>query len=467
MISAILAYAATNLMEFRAFKNSKKSKKRITQITILSIILNVLIWLLLKGSPFWIVGSIVIHKIIPAFPVLHPLPFAAALGMGYYTAQIIGYILDCYWGISRPQKNPVKLFLFVGFFPQLTVGPISKYSELQCLYEEHSFSYENIAHGVQRILWGLFKKLVISDRIAIIVMGIWADTLIYNGIWPWIAVFLYPLEIYTDFSGCMDIVLGASELFDIRLPENFRNPFYALNSQEFWQRWHITLGAWAKDYIYYPVLRSTPIQAIGKWSKKHFKKRTAKLIPWIVGMGVLWFVMGFWHGSNRHIIGVSVWYWAILVLGEILSPTFHKLTILLKINIESFSWKLFLRIRTYFLYAIGAVLFSADSLRGAFWHIRILVYSLQLKNWNPWIFFDGSILKLGVTHKDLNVIFISLFVLLIIDALREKYGYARTWIDRQNLVFRWILYIVLFFAVIILGLYGPDYNASQFIYGQF
>ena len=127
-------------------------------------------------------------------------------------------------------------------------------------------------------------------------------------------MFLYPLEIYTDFSGCMDIVLGAAELFGVRLAENFRNPFFSRNSQEFWQRWHITLGAWARDYVFYPFMKSKCMVTFGKKCKKRFGKRWGKFIPWSVSMAVLWFVMGFWHGSVRHIFGVSLWFWSVLFI---------------------------------------------------------------------------------------------------------------------------------------------------------
>lgn len=462
LASAFFAYIST-----AGVFEKGKNPKTVVVVTICAILLNVLVWFLLKGSSFWKAGVHIIQRVIPSFPEIPDLPVAAALGMGYYTAQIIGYILDCYWGICEPQKNFLKLFLFTCFFPQLTVGPISKYPQLECLYEGHRFSIATIAHGTQRILWGLFKKLVISDRIAIIVTGIWGDTLVYHGIYPWLAVFLYPLEIYTDFSGCMDIVLGAAELFGIQMPENFHNPFFSWTCQEFWQRWHITLGVWAKDHVYYPVLKSRVILGIGVWAKKHFNKNLAKKIPWIVGMGVLWFIMGFWHGSSRHIFGVSLWFWAILVLGELFSPLSNRITHHLGINAESFSWHLFQSLRTYILYSLGCVFFSADTLMSAFGHVKILIQNLNPEKWNPWIFWDGSILKLGISHADLNVVFVSLLVVLISDSLSEKYGSTRAWLDRQILPFRWAVYIALFVAVAVFGMYGEGYNASEFIYGQF
>lgn len=461
IVSTLLAYISGNILEIQRVKDSSRGKKWITVVTVVAVFGNVCLWFLLKGSSFWVLGSEILHSKITGFPVLSPLPMASALGMGYYTAQVVGYIMDCYWETIEPQRNFLKLLLFVIFFPQLTVGPISHYSQLQCLYERHKFSYQNLCLGSQRILWGFFKKIVISDRINIITSGIWADTATYNGRWVWLAVFLYPIQLYTDFSGCMDIILGAGELFDIRLPENFKNPFFSRTVQEFWQRWHITLGAWAKDYIYYPVLKSMPVLKLGKWAKKHFSKRIAKLIPWTVGMVVLWFVMGFWHGSLRHIFGVSLWFGLILVLGEYVSPLLKKVVVVLKIDTECFSWRLFQRIRTYVLYALGAVFFSALSLKNALERYTIL-FSVPDE-----INFEITINDLGVTYEDINLIIIGCVLLLTVAVLREKFGYARNWMQKQLLPFRWLVWLTLFIIVLIYGLYGPGYDASTFIYEGF
>ena len=467
LLSAVLAYISSNILRVKRIAESSRAKGCVTAVAVIAVVGNVLLWFLLKGSSFWVTGTGILHRFLPSIPQIPALPIAGALGMGYYTAQVIGYILDCYWGNTEPQRNFLKLFLFVVFFPQLTVGPISRYSDLRCLYEKHRFSYDNMCFGCQRILWGVFKKLVVSDRVGIIINGIWADTATYTGFYPWIAVLLYPLQIYTDFSGCMDIILGAAELFDIHLAENFRNPFFSRSVQEFWQRWHITLGGWARDYVYYPVLKSRPVLAIGRWSKKRFKKnkRIAKLIPWAVGNGVLWFVMGFWHGSVQHILGVSVWFWTILLISEIFSPLSVRLVKVLEVNTESFSWHLFQSIRTYLVYAMGVVFFSAPGLRTAIGRYGIIFDAA--KHLNPWIFFDGSVTKLGVTFADINLLIIGVFLLFAVAVLREKYGYARIWMQKQNLPFRWFVWLALFVIVLIYGLYGPGYDAATFIYEGF
>lgn len=463
VISTIIAYCSTLYID--CHKQNGIATSTASVVAIVSVLLNICVWFLLKGSSFWILGSVLVNKIFPSFPILGSLPLIGALGMGYYTAQVIGYILDVLWGNTEVQKNPIKLFLFVCFFPQLTVGPISRYEDIKTIYCGHKFSYMNICWGSQRILWGLFKKLVISDRVALIVDAIWADTGTYSGIWPWIAVFLYPLEIYTDFSGCMDVVLGAAELFDIHLAENFRNPFFSRNSQEFWQRWHITLGAWARDYVFYPFMKSQWMVNFGKKCKKIFGKRWGKFIPWSISMAVLWFVMGFWHGSVRHIFGVSLWFWSVLFISELFLPVTKKLTVVLDIKTDSFGWHFFQSIRTYVIYALGVVFFTSSGLRSAFSHYKVLLISL--KQLNPWTLFDNTILNMGIAWRDINIIILGTLFLVISDCLREKYGYARTWIIEQSVGFRWMIWIVLFLFVLIYGMYGPGYDASTFIYQGF
>ena len=463
LISTMIAYVSTNIIV--RLRLTEAGKKFAKTVMLVAVFLNLSIWFLLKGSAFWSIGTKTVHFFFPTFMSVSSWPYAVAMGIGYYTAQIIGYILDCYWENAEPQRNFLKLFLFVCFFPQMTVGPISRYSQMQTLYKNHKFSYQNLCLGSQRILWGFFKKLVISDRVGIIVNAIWADTRTYSGFWVWLAVLMYPLQIYTDFSGCMDIVLGAAEIFDICLPENFDNPFFSRNCQELWHRWHITLGTWAKDYVYYPALKSKVLVNIGKCAKKYFNKRVAKWIPWSMGLGILWLVMGLWHGTVQYVLGVSFWFWAILVISEIFTPLYKKGMAVLKINAGSFSWHLFQSVRTYILFALGVVFFTGFSLEDSVERYKALWAGL--KNLNPWIFFDGSILNLGVTWRDVNIIVIGIICLFIVAVLREKYGYARTWIQEQILPFRWFIWVTLFVLVLVYGLYGPTYDASQFIYQGF
>ena len=331
------------------------------------------------------------------------------------------------------------------------------------LYEGHSFSYKNLAFGCQRILWGFFKKIVISSRVALIVDGIYTDPDSYTGLYIWIAAFLFMLQLYTDFSGCMDIIMGASECYGIELPENFKTPFFSTSVQEYWQRWHITLGAWLKDYIMYPILRTNGMNKLGKWIKVKVGKKASRQITSYLAMLCVWLLIGLWHGGQwKFIVGMGVWFWLCIVLNQVLQPMYKKLISWLNIDTTSFSWHLLLSIKVFVFAAIGNMFFRLDSIESA-----IHVIHLGFEQFNPWILFDGSILKFRVTHVDLNIIICGIMALLVVGIIQEKCVSAREWVSEQIFVFRWFIWFGLFTVVIVYGMYGPGYSASEFIYRGF
>lgn len=461
VISTVSAYSATCLCGMTKGKYSQKKLFK-QSVVFFAIFINIGLWFLFKGKGFW--GAVAESSKVLFISRFSQMNLMAPLAMGYYTLQVIGYILDCYWGVVKPQKNILKLFLFVVFFPQLITGPISRYGQLESLYQSHLFSYKNVTYGAQRILWGFFKKLVIAERVSVLVNGVWSDLSNYTGYWYIIAFLLYPLQVYTDFSGCMDIVLGVAEIFGIKLPENFNNPFMAKTLQEIWQRWHISLGLWAKDYIMFPLLKSRFLVKMGVRVKKKFGKRIGKLIPTAIGMLGLWIVLGIWHGEFKYIIGVELWYWSMLVLGEAFRPILQKLNQILGVHQSSFSWRMFQRIRTYFIFAVGLIFFRVEYIREAFAYLKVMFLTFGS---NPWIFFNGNVLNLGVSYIDINLLIFSTALLIIVAILREKNGYARDWMAQQILPFRWGVWIMLFVIVLVYGKYGPGYDAAEFIYKGF
>lgn len=462
--STAVTYLATFLME----RWDEPGKEKLRGAALFSsIVLNVLPWLLTSASDLWVKGSLHLHNLLGAVPALKALPIAAAIGMGYYTCQVISYNVDCYWKNIERQKNPLKLLTFVCFFPQLTTGPISRYENLRVMYEGQAFRYKNLCYGAQRILWGFFKKLVLADRAGIIVNAVWQDLDGYTGYWHWIALLLYPILLYCDFSGCMDIVLGTAELFGIHLEENFRNPFFSKSCREFWTRWHITLGKWAKDYVMYPILKSGRMVRFTKAAKERFGKKNGKFLSAAFAAGMVWLVMGIWHGGFRHIVGVSLYYWVLIELGEWFDPQSKKWIRFLGIDTSCFSWQLFQRARTYLIYAFGAVFFQAPSIRQALAFLKSLFGMFWTGQRNPWIFFSGEVLETGASYGDLNLLVLGVALLITVAVLREKYGYARDWVARQGFIFRWAVWIFLFLLVLIYGAYGPGYDSSVFIYQGF
>lgn len=435
-------------------------KKNAKEYLILGVIINVAMLAALKYNGF-VIGNINAVLALAHVQKQIPLPaWAAPLGISFYTMTALAYLLDCCWGITEPERNIAKGALLVGYWPQLTSGPISRHGEMASLYEGHKFDYRTVTFGLQRMLWGAFKKLVISARLAVIVDTIYGNTEQYNGLYIWLAAALFMMQLYTDFSGCMDIILGSSECYGVTLPENFRTPFFSRSVQEFWQRWHITLGGWLRDYIMYPVMRSGAWRKLTKWTKAHIGKKAAKQLPTYLAMLIVWLLMGLWHGGSwKYILGLGMWFWAMITLSQVFEPVFKKVIAFFRINTECFSWHLFQSLRVFVLVCIGNMFFR---LNGFVTTLRVMKAGLH---WNPEMI--GTLDKLGLDGKDLLVAVISLLILLAVSAVHEKGKSVRQWLEEQNLVFRWAILLGLIFGIVLLGMYGPGFNAQDFIYEQF
>lgn len=394
----------------------------------------------------------------------NPLGLHSPLGMAFWMLTGIGYVTDVYRGSVTKKVSPAKTVLLIGFFPLMTSGPILRYGETADeLTDPHRMDTKRIAFGAQRLLWGCMKKLVLSQRLAVIVDTVYANAGTYQGWSILFAVCCFSLQLYTDFSGCMDIVLGAADLFGIRLPENFRTPFFSKNVSEFWRRWHITLGAWLKDYVLYPLLRCELFRRLKKVLRKLLGRTWGERILLYLGMFVSWFLIGLWHGSSwKYLFGVGLWFWAVIVTGELFSPALVKLAKLLHVNMECFSFRLFQRLRTFAIVAFGLSFFRAESAREG-----LTLWKEAFACWNPHVLFGSSLLTHGLDLQDMIVLAVGLLVLLAVSMMQYRGVAVREWIAGQNLIFRWGLFLALFFAVIIFGMYGKQYNAADFIYQGF
>lgn len=404
------------------------------------------------------IGSLFGHSdIMPVFSLLSP------LGLSFFALILIGYLTDVYWRGIQPQKNLAKVALFTGYFPLMTSGPIVRYTDMRDkLYSVHVFDWIRVRMGIERMVWGFFEKMVISERMAIIVNTVYGDYENYPGYYSLFAIVCFTLQLYTDFAGCMDIVIGLSEAFGIILPENFNTPFFATSLSEFWRRWHITLGTWLRYYVLNPILKSELWRRMKKKSRKRFGDKKGELPPLYLGLFLSWFIIGLWHGGSWNIIfGVGIWCWFIIVLGELLAPIGKWILDKTEIKTECFSWRLFQRIRTFVIFAVGLSFFRAESLTEGmkFWG------GIFSEN-NPWILFDRSLFNLGLDAQDFLVGVAALFIFLIVSVLKQKMNIRET-LQRQNLLFRWLVMLTLIFSILLFGLYGTGYNAQNFIYQGF
>jgi len=435
-----------------------KKKRALSLIKISAVLLNIGIWVFFKFADLFI-GTLNQYLAAPIAPLNLILP----LGISFYTFSAISYVVDISREKIPAEKNPFRLALWLTFFPQLLQGPIVRFQDTaEQLFTPHRISYDRIKSGCLLMLWGYFKKMVIADRAAVIVATIFGNFKDYSGLTFLFGSAMYAIQIYGDFSGGMDIITGAAELFGITMPKNFEQPYFSVSVPEYWRRWHITLGAWFRDYIFYPLSISKSAQKIGKFSRKILGTKIGKTIPTYLSLIIVWTSNGIWHGAGLRYAAYG-FYWGILtILSVQCGPLLKRLTARLKIRTDAFSWRFWQMFRTFFLVCFGRVLIKAPSLMTG-----LRIWKSIVTEWDPWIFTSNSLYQLGLAQKEVRLLFLAIGVLLFVDILHEKGVHIRETVSRQNLVFRWLLYLAAIFAIIIFGMYGPGYNAAEFIYGRF
>ncbi|MBR6824927.1 MAG: MBOAT family protein, partial [Oscillospiraceae bacterium] len=250
-----------------------KTRKRL--VLVLDLLLN---FGLLFGVKYWNFTAQAIGNVsgwnLPRLDLIMP------VGLSFYMFQSVGYVVDCYRGKYKAEKNFFKFTLFVSFFPQMVQGPISRYDQLQPqLLKGNSWDSDKIKEGIQLALWGYLKRMLLADRAAMVVNGVFDAPEKFGGFFYAFGVLFYCIQLYCDFSGGIDITRGVAKLFGIDLAENFKRPFFATTLADYWRRWHITLGSWMRDYVFYPLSFSKPFANLGRWARKRFKGKVGKVIP--------------------------------------------------------------------------------------------------------------------------------------------------------------------------------------------
>ena len=348
----------------KAYKESLRRKKR--WVLFLILLLDFGMLAVVKYSNFAIENINSVLGLMGKEPI-GLLGMGLPLGISFFTFQSVSYAIDVYQGKYECEKNIFKMGLFVSFFPQLLQGPIGRYDRLgKQLYSGHSFNLKNVEYGLQRIGWGLFKKVVIADRAAVLVLNVFNNYEAYSGFHYIMAVLMYSVDLYMDFSGGIDIVIGAAQMFGITMDENFRQPYFSKSIGEFWRRWHITLGTWMKDYIFYPMSLSKKMNRFGKWAKKHFGNTFGRTLPICFANIVIFFIVGIWHGAAWKYIAYGLYNGFIIAISNLLEPVYKKLLSKFHINATSRGWTLWQIIRTFILVNISWYFDNAATLTDAF-----------------------------------------------------------------------------------------------------
>lgn len=378
----------------------------------------------------------------------------APVGISYYTFCVVGYLLDVYWKRIPAEKNPLKHLLFVMYFPQVLQGPIPRFSQLAPqLFERKTFDYDSFRDGLLLTLFGLFKKLVIANRLSAVISVFFDRYADYSGPLYLLVLALYSFLIYADFSGAIDIVSGVSRLFGIRLMENFRQPLLSRTIPEFWQRWHISMSSWFKDYVFFPVSISKLAKKINGFVKDKLGRETARRFTTLLPLLVVWFLTGLWHGAGWNFIAWGLYYFVLFALGIFFANPVQRLTNRLGVKTECFGFKLFQVVRTFLLCSLGRAFFRAPSLSGAF---SILAGIFGKSTIDPAVFSSGGMV----------IAYLAIAVLLLIDGLSMKESVLSR-LQRQKTWVRWGVYLLLIFAVLILGVYGSGAATEVFAYERF
>ena len=440
----------------------KKAAADIHRIQAITVIFDLLVLAIVKYSNFAIDN---INRVIKAAGFGASIPglnILVPLGISFYTFMAIGYTIDIGRGKYDAERNFGKLALFLSFFPSVVQGPISRYDDVgQGLVKPHKLEYENLTYGAQLIMWGFFKKLVIADRISPFVSDVFSPELVnkLSGTTVFMGMIAYAVQIYCDFSGGIDITRGVARMLGVELPLNFDRPYFSKTVAEYWRRWHMTLGAWMKDYVFYAIMLSKPISRLSKKVKEKHGQKASKYVPSIITSFIVFLLMGIWHGASWQYVAYAL-YNAVLISGSVaLEPVFKWMTAKTHLKVESKPWKLIQMIRTFLLQAIAKLLVITPGLRVAIRLLGRMVTNFRYDFWK-----EITKKKISIGYKNWIVLGVAILLLFTISVLQENGIRIRSSVARLNIVIRWTLYFLLLIAIMVFGIYGPAYDAASFIY---
>ncbi|MDD7738916.1 MAG: MBOAT family protein [Lachnospiraceae bacterium] len=443
-------YIKEDLKKIEDKEQRKKKKEAIIRqkkgIVALSLVTNFAVLFFFKTSYLW-----------KEVPLLLP------LGISFYTFQTIGYLIDVYRANFEPERNLFKYALFASYFPQIIQGPINRYDKLfPQFFAERKFEWRRIKMGFWLFLWGMFKKLVISDRAAVFVSAALGEGMPDTpGSIIVLGIFLFNLQLYTDFSGGIDMVSGISQMLGIELAENFRRPFFSKTLGEYWRRWHISLGAWIKDYVFYPIAMSKLFAKLGKNAKKVFGNHIGKTLPAAVTSVITFVLIGLWHDITWCYVLYGLWHGILTALSNLCEPVIARINHELEIRTDVLSFRWFQRLRTWMIVSVGESFTLAGTLG-----MTAIMYGRIFKSFKARALLL-DIAGFGLDIPNLFVLLCATLLLIFISMKQESGVRIREALEKQNVWFQWLMALGILWVTAVFGVYGPGYDAAAFIYGGF
>lgn len=454
------SFAEKKKLASKEERKQLKAKYKNYKLAALSVgvISNLAFLLVLKYANFF--GSTInslFSANLPELSLIQP------LGISFYTLQAISYITDVYRGRYKACKNPLKITLYLSFMLTVIEGPVARFDQLGTqLSNGKRFEFKDLIYGGQLVVWGLFKKVVIADRAAELVNNVFDEPSFDSGMIILAATLFYTLQLYCDFSGIMDAVTGLGQMMGIELPKNFNRPFFAKTINEFWQRWHVTLGGWLRDYVFYPISLSKPFMKLSKNARKSFTPYYANLIPTAVALFFVWFSNGIWHGAAWKYIIYGLYYYILMMVGLFAEPISAKVCKKLKIDRKGRVFSAFQVLRTFLIVNFGMLIFRADSLKTVCIAVKTIFTNPNFASLSV-----GSRNGLGLDLKDYAILLIGSMLIIAVGIAQERGIAIRERISRLPFVVKFIIYMLAIFSVIIFGAYGEHYGAVDLLYANF
>lgn len=452
LFSTIITYLCGLAIEHGVNQDKKKAKRYL----IIGLILNFGMLGVIKYTNFILENiNLAFHLELPGMQILLP------LGISFYTFQTSGYLLDIYWKRDHAEKNIFRYALFVSYFPQILQGPIGRHSRLaEQLYEGHSFDLQRICRGIQRILWGFFKKMILADWSAVFVDAIFGNPDQYNGL-AIFGVLFYSIQLYADFSGGMDVVIGISEMFGIVLDENFKRPYFSTSITDFWHRWHITLGTWMKDYVFYPLTLSQGMVKFRKAAKKKLGKKISVKLPICVSNLIVFFLVGVWHGAAWKYIAYGMFNGIIIAFSGMMGDQYKKWKKSLHVTGKEKWYHIFMIVRTFILVNISWFFDCSDTVGQA---IRMMKNAVTSFSPGQLLLIPAGREGVAFTPYALVILFVGSMILFTVSLLQERGVKIRETIAKRNFAVQFLIYAGL---VLCIGFFGSTAAVRGFIYAQF
>lgn len=436
---------------------------RMRRIVILAVFIHICVLLIVKYTGFFATNLNTFLSIIKSPLVLVVPKTLMPIGISFFTLQALSYIFDVYHGVVKADENIFRLALFLCFFPQIVEGPICRYAQTaEQLWDAKPIRHDNLIMGLQRILYGMIKKIIIADRLNPLVEAVFSYYYYCEGGIIAIGVICYTIQLYMDFSGTMDVVIGTAQIFGFELPENFKQPFFSKTISEFWQRWHITLGTWFKDYLFYPITSSGRMKKLTAFARKKVGNHYGPLSAGSIALFCVWFCNGLWHGSAWNYIFFGMYHFSLILCGNLIAPLVHRINQKLHINPNHFMYRLLQVLRSVILIMIGELFFRAHGLQAGIYMFKKMITNFSFSTWN-----DELMMKVGIDRLDLFIVGVTLVIVFVVSIMNERGVSIRSHIMKKKMFVRWTVEIAMILFLIVFGAYGIGYAAVDPLYAQF